>query len=26
MEGSVAATHRSFGSLNIPCVSEKDFS
>jgi nicotinamidase/pyrazinamidase len=26
MEGSVAATRRSFGSLNIPCVSEKDFS
>jgi nicotinamidase/pyrazinamidase len=26
MEGSVAATHRSFESLKIPCVSEKDFS
>jgi nicotinamidase/pyrazinamidase len=26
MEGSVAATHRSFASLSIPCVLEKDFS
>jgi nicotinamidase/pyrazinamidase len=26
MEASVAATHRSFESLKIPCVSEKDFS
>jgi nicotinamidase/pyrazinamidase len=26
MEGSVAATHRSFESLNIPCMSEQDFS
>jgi nicotinamidase/pyrazinamidase len=26
MEGSVAATWRSFESLNIPCVSEQDFS
>jgi nicotinamidase/pyrazinamidase len=26
MEGSVAATRRSFESLKIPCVSEKDFS
>ncbi len=26
MEASVAATNRSFESLKIPCVSEKDFS
>lgn len=26
MEGSVATTHRSFGSLKISCVPEKDFS
>jgi nicotinamidase/pyrazinamidase len=26
MEGSVAATRRSFESLNIPCMSEKEFS
>jgi nicotinamidase/pyrazinamidase len=26
MEGSIAATHRSFESLKIPCLAEKDFS